>query len=254
MYVQGILAMLLLLSAMSGCNQSSDGGSLPRGEANADTAKPKPAGSSDANEKSTATSDAKDKSATGEKPKPGPRASVVIAGGCFWCVEAVFEELDGVYEAVSGYAGGTKETANYDAVSAGTTKHAEAVQIVFDPTKITVEKLLSVHFATHDPTTLNRQGNDVGPQYRSAVFYASDEEKKIAEAMIKRLDESGVFKKKIVTTLEPLTEFFVAESYHQNYVCNNPYNRYVQGVAMPKVDKVREKFKEELKKESPLKE
>lgn len=246
--------MLLLFSAMTGCNPSSDGGTLPKGEANADTAKPSAKGTdAPATGDKNATAAAANPAA-GATPKPGPRAALVIAGGCFWCVEAVFEELEGVYEAVSGYAGGTKETANYDAVSAGTTRHAEAVQIVFDPTKITAEKLLSVHFATHDPTTLNRQGYDVGPQYRSAIFYANEEEKKTAEAMIRRLDESGVFKKKIVTTLEPLTEFFAAESYHQNYVCNNPYNRYVQGVAMPKVDKVREKFKEELKKESPLKE
>ena len=246
--------MLFLVTAMTGCNPSSDGGTLPKGEANADTAKPPAAGTKGGGNADKSVADAGNKSATGQTPTPGPRANLVIAGGCFWCVEAVFEELDGVYEAVSGYAGGTKETANYDAVSAGTTRHAEAVQIVFDPTKISVEKLLSVHFATHDPTTLNRQGYDTGPQYRSAIFYANDEEKKTAEAMIKRLNESGVFKNKIVTTLEPLTAFYPAEAYHQNYVCNNPYNRYVQGVAMPKVDKVREKFKTELKKESPLKE
>ena len=174
-------------------------------------------------------------------------AQAVIAGGCFWCVEAVFEELDGVHDVISGYAGGDKATANYDAVSSGGTKHAEAVQIIYDPKKVTYEQLLKVHFATHDPTTKDRQGNDVGPQYRSAIFYANDQEKQLAEAFIADVNESKTFKSPIVTTLEPLTEFYPAESYHQNYVCRNPMQGYVRGVATPKVDKVREKFKDMLK-------
>jgi peptide methionine sulfoxide reductase msrA/msrB len=180
------------------------------------------------------------------------RAELVLAGGCFWCVEAVFEEIDGVIDAVSGYAGGTKETANYEAVCTGRTGHAEAVKIIYDPAKVDVATLLQVHFATHDPTTLNRQGNDVGPQYRSAIFYASDAERRTAESYIKELDRSRAFAKPIVTTLEPLTAFYPAETYHQNYVCQNPANGYVQGVAMPKVKKVRDKFKDELKPTSPL--
>ena len=179
-------------------------------------------------------------------------ATVVFAGGCFWCVEAVFEELEGVIEAVSGYAGGTKATANYQAVCTGKTGHAEAVQIRYDTSKITYENLLNVHFATHDPTQLNRQGNDVGPQYRSAIFYANDQEKTIAEASIKGLTDQMVFRRAIVTTLEPLTEFFPAETYHQNYVCNNPNQGYVRAIALPKVMKVRKKFKDRLKKVSPL--
>lgn len=179
-------------------------------------------------------------------------ATVVFAGGCFWCVEAVFEELEGVIEAVSGYAGGTKATANYQAVCTGKTGHAEAVQIRYDPSKITYENLLNVHFATHDPTQLNRQGNDVGPQYRSAIFYANDQEKTIAEASIKGLTDQMVFRRTIVTTLEPLTEFFPAETYHQNYVCNNPNQGFVRAIALPKVMKVRKKFKDRLKKVSPL--
>jgi peptide methionine sulfoxide reductase msrA/msrB len=180
------------------------------------------------------------------------RKTAVFAGGCFWCVEAVFEELDGVIEAVSGYAGGSKDTANYEAVCSGTTGHAEAVQIVYDPDKIDFEDLLRVHFATHDPTTLNQQGADVGTQYRSAIFFADAEEKKLAQAFLDDLKEQKVFGKPVVTTLEPLTAFYPAETYHQNYVCNNPMQGYVRGVALPKVEKVRKQFKDALKSRSPL--
>jgi peptide methionine sulfoxide reductase msrA/msrB len=180
------------------------------------------------------------------------RATAVFAGGCFWCVEAVFEELEGVSEVISGYAGGTKETANYKDVCAGGTGHAEAVQIIYDPSKISYEDLLKVHFATHDPTTKNRQGADAGPQYRSAIFYASEEEKQLAEAFIDDLHKAKAFRGPIVTTLEPLRGFYPAEPYHQNYVCTNPNQGYVQGVALPKVQKVREKFRDKLKAKSPL--
>jgi peptide-methionine (S)-S-oxide reductase len=185
-------------------------------------------------------------------PPSSSRATAVFAGGCFWCVEAVFEELDGVIDAISGYTGGAKETANYEAVCTGATNHAEAVQIVYDPSRIGYRKLLEVHFATHDPTTLNRQGNDVGTQYRSTVFYANDEEKKIAEQLLAELQKSGAYADPIVTTLEPLTAFYEAEQYHQGYVCFNPRQGYVRAVAMPKVDKVRQKFAGSLKKKSPL--
>ncbi|MBL0921537.1 MAG: peptide-methionine (S)-S-oxide reductase MsrA, partial [Phycisphaerales bacterium] len=137
-------------------------------------------------------------------------------------------------------------------VTSGRTGHAEAVKIVFDPTVIDFATLLKVHFATHDPTTLNRQGADVGPQYRSAVFYANDQEKAAAESFIRSLTESKVFARPIVTTIEPLTKFHEAERYHQNYVCENPDNPYVRGVAWPKVKKVREQFGDRLKDESPL--
>jgi peptide methionine sulfoxide reductase msrA/msrB len=187
-------------------------------------------------------------------PAPGdaPLAKAVFAGGCFWCVEAVFEELDGVKEAISGYAGGTKETANYQAVGSGRTNHAEAVEIIYDPAKIAYEDLLRVHFATHDPTQLNRQGNDVGPQYRSSIFYANEDEKALAEAIIADLNDQKVFTTPIVTKLEPLDEFYAAETYHQNYVCNNPMQGYVRGVALPKVEKVRKLFADRLKETSPL--
>jgi peptide-methionine (S)-S-oxide reductase len=180
------------------------------------------------------------------------QATAVFAGGCFWCTEVVFEELDGVIEAISGYAGGTKETANYKAVSTGRTGHAEAIEIVYDPRKISYEKLLEIFFATHDPTTKDRQGNDVGPQYRSAIFYANEQEKELAAAYIQDLNDAKIFSQPIVTTLEPLTAFYPAESYHQNYVCYNPNQSYVRAVAMPKVKKVREKFQSLLKAKSPL--
>lgn len=166
-------------------------------------------------------------------------AELVIAGGCFWCVEGVFEEVDGVLDVESGYTGGDAATANYEAVCSGQTAHAEAVRIVYEPKKVALERLLEIHFATHEPTTLNRQGNDSGPQYRSAIFYADDAQKKAAEGVIAHLAEQKKFRSPIVTTLEPLKEFYPAEPYHQNYVCRNPQNPYVRGVAMPKVEKVR---------------
>ncbi len=183
----------------------------------------------------------------------GERATAVFAGGCFWCTEAVFEELEGVVDAVSGYSGGQENTANYEAVCTGQTGHAEAIQIIYDPQKISYEKLLEVFFATHDPTTLNRQGNDTGPQYRSAIFYANEQEKELAQAYIGDLTDADAFKgKAIVTTLEPLRAFYPAENYHQNYVCFNPNQGYVRAVALPKVQKVREKFASLLKAQSPL--
>ena len=182
--------------------------------------------------------------AAGEDVPETKAAEMVIAGGCFWCVEAVFEEVDGVFDASSGYAGDDARSANYEAVSSGKTKHAEAVRLVYDPAKVSYERLLDLHFATHDPTTLNRQGADSGPQYRSTVFYATPEEKAAAEGVIAKHNASGKFPGPIVTTLEPLTEFFPAEPYHQNYVCRNPNNRYVKAVALPKVDKIQKLLKE----------
>lgn len=182
-----------------------------------------------------------------DKPAKPKHATVVLAGGCFWCVEAVFEELEGVVDAVSGYSGGLEKNATYPLVSSGLTKHAEAVKITYDPAKITYEELLAVHFATHDPTTLNRQGADFGPHYRSTIFYASDDEKQAAAKWIAVHQKKLGADRKIVTTLEPLTGFYDAEAKHQDFVCNNPDQGYVRGVAMPKVEKVRSKFKDKLK-------
>lgn len=173
-------------------------------------------------------------------------ADAVFAGGCFWCVEAVFQQLKGVHEVISGYAGGDG-TASYKDVTTGKTGHAEAVRIVYDPRQISYEDLLKVHFATHDPTTLNRQGADVGTQYRSTIFYRDEKEKAAARNFIDGLTEQKAFRNPIVTTLEPLSAFFTAEDYHQDYADKNPGNGYIRGVAMPKVEKVREKFAEKLK-------
>jgi len=180
------------------------------------------------------------------------RAEAVFAGGCFWCVEAVFEELDGVFDAISGYAGGDAATANYEAVCTGATGHAEAVKIVYDPARISYEALLDVHFGTHDPTTKNSQGADVGPQYRSAIFYANEQEHELAQAFIADLTDRKAFPNPVVTTLEPLETFYDAEDHHQNFVCKNPNQGYVVGAALPKVAKVRAKYADKLKKVSPL--
>jgi peptide methionine sulfoxide reductase msrA/msrB len=171
----------------------------------------------------------------------------VFAGGCFWCVEAVFEELDGVIEAVSGYAGDSRETANYKTVCSGKTRHAEAVMITYDPSKVSFEQLLRVHFATHDPTTKDRQGADVGTQYRSAIFYRDETEKRTAEQVITEL--AANYSQPIVTTLEPLAAdaFYPAEHEHQDFVCRNPMQPYVRAVAVPKVEKLRKLFPEQLK-------
>ncbi|MFM7159967.1 MAG: peptide-methionine (S)-S-oxide reductase MsrA [Planctomycetaceae bacterium] len=185
--------------------------------------------------------------APGAKPAKPKTEQLVVAGGCFWCTEAVYEELDGVLTVVSGYAGGSPDTANYRAVSTGTTRHAEAIEIVFDPTRITREQLLEVFFDAHDPTQLNRQGPDVGTQYRSAIFYSAPAEKAAAQQIIDRLNADKKFRKPIVTTLEPLEKFFPAEEYHQDYAARNPAAPYVRQSSTPKVIKVRKKYADWLK-------
>jgi peptide-methionine (S)-S-oxide reductase len=178
----------------------------------------------------------------------GERQSAVLAGGCFWCVEAVYRQLDGVLDVVSGYAGDSAATADYKTVCSGTTKHAEVVRVDFDATKISYGTLLKVFFSVaHDPTHLNRQGNDVGPQYRSAVFYADAAQREVAERYIRKLDEAGAYPQKIVTTLEPLEAFHPAETYHQDYAARNPAQPYIAAVAAPKVEKVRRYYADRLK-------
>jgi len=173
---------------------------------------------------------------------------VVLAGGCFWCVEAVFKELRGVISVRNGYAGDSAATANYRTVCSGRTNHAEAIEVRYDASQTTFGQLLKIHFSVaHDPTQLNRQGNDGGGQYRSAIFYADDEQKRISEAYIRQLNEARVFTDPIVTTLEPLEAFHPAEEYHQDYAARNPDQPYIVYVAQPKVDKLRENFAERLK-------
>ena len=177
--------------------------------------------------------------------------SIVLGGGCFWCTEAVFVKLDGVISVVSGYAGGSAETADYKSVCSGTTDHAEVIRVRFDSSRITLGQILKVFFAVaHDPTHLNRQGNDLGRQYRSAVFYANEDQRRVAEAYLKQVNEAKVFEAAIVTTLEPLEQFFEAEDYHQSFVARNPSQPYVAAVAMPKVKKLEKAFGDRLKKQS----
>lgn len=171
----------------------------------------------------------------------------VFGGGCFWCTEAVFDELRGVQSVVSGYAGGAAKNPTYEQVCSGQTGHAEVIKIEFDPGQISFRDLMTVFFATHDPTTLNRQGNDAGTQYRSAILYANDEQKQQAAAFIKELDDAKTFKNPVVTTLEPLAEFYPAEDYHQKFYANNPYQPYCQYTIPPKLNKLHKQFSELLK-------
>lgn len=168
------------------------------------------------------------------------KQTAVFAGGCFWCTEAIFQSLKGVASVLPGYTGGQVVNPTYEMVCGGNTGHAEATKIEFDPAVIGYEVLLEVFFATHDPTTLNRQGHDVGTQYRSAIFYTSDDQKQKAEECIKT--HQSEFNNSIVTQLEPLNEFYVAENYHQNYFNNNKNAPYCQAVINPKLKKFREKF------------
>jgi len=175
--------------------------------------------------------------------------TATLAGGCFWCLEAVFDEIKGVHGVESGYAGGFVDNPSYREVCNGDTGHAEVVQVHFDPNIVSYRDLLNVFFAIHDPTSLNRQGADVGTQYRSAIFYHDDEQKKIAEELIKDLNAQKIWDKPIVTQVEKLDMFYMAENYHQEYFARNPYQPYCQAVVAPKVSKFRKHFLEMLKKQ-----
>jgi peptide-methionine (S)-S-oxide reductase len=173
---------------------------------------------------------------------PGQQ-SAVLSGGCFWGVQAVFQHVKGVIKATSGYSGGSAKTAEYETVSTGETGHAESVEILYDPSQITYGELLRVFFSVaHDPTQLNRQGPDQGTQYRSSIFYSSDEQKRIAEAYIAQLDKAGVFARRIVTQVVPLQAFYPAEAYHQNYAALHPYQPYIVYNDAPKVEHLRQEF------------
>ncbi len=174
-------------------------------------------------------------------------ATATFGEGCFWCSEAVFQRLKGVKSVVSGYSGGTVENPSYEDVCTGRTGHAEVIQITYDPAEISFEDLLKVFWQTHDPTTLNQQGHDVGTQYRSAIFYHTDEQRKIAEQYKQQLDASKVFARPIVTEITAFKQFFPAEKYHQNYFNDNPQQSYCQFVIRPKVEKFNKEFKAMLK-------
>jgi peptide-methionine (S)-S-oxide reductase len=170
-----------------------------------------------------------------------------LGGGCFWCLEAVYQELRGVEKVESGYSGGDVPDPTYRAVCSGTTGHAEVVQVTFDPEMISYKDILEVYFTIHDPSTLNRQGADVGTQYRSVVYYHDDEQRRVAEAVISDLEAEGIWKDPIVTEVTPMDEFYIAEDYHQNYFLNNGYQPYCQVIIAPKVAKFRKQHLERLK-------
>ena len=179
-----------------------------------------------------------------DNPKAaGPPQTAVLAGGCFWGVQGVFEHVRGVQKVVAGYAGGERSTAQYETVSSGVTGHAESVKITFDPAAISYGQLLQIAFSVvHDPTQLNRQGPDIGTQYRSEIFYADEDQKRIAQAYIAQLDQAHSFARPIVTRVEPLKEFYAAEDYHQDYAYYNPDNPYIQVCDRPNIDALKQQF------------
>ncbi len=182
------------------------------------------------------------------QPESGRKEVATLGGGCFWCLEAVYDQLRGVEDVVSGYAGGHVPNPSYEQVCTGTTGHAEVVQVTFDPQTISFREILQVFFAIHDPTTLNRQGADVGTQYRSAIFYHSPEQKAVAEQMIAELNAARLWPRPIVTEVTPFTAFYPAEAYHQEYFARNPGQGYCAFVIAPKVAKFRKEFMAKLKR------
>lgn len=242
-----ILFAIIVLSLMVGCNQRQG-----------DTSVTKP---SDETSVSTTTPTAdRTVASDGGSNKPQAEASAKVTGkatelatfgaGCFWCVEAVFQEVNGVHSVLPGYTGGGLQNPTYEQVCSGTTGHAEVCQIEFDPSLVTYTELLEIFWKTHDPTTLNRQGYDEGTQYRSAVFYHSPEQQKLAVEYKQKLDASGAFDRPIVTEIVPFTKFYVAEDYHKDYYRSNPGAGYCNAVIRPKMDKFRAVFRDKLKAES----
>jgi len=178
--------------------------------------------------------------------------SIVLGGGCFWCTEAVYRQLEGVSNVVPGYAGDSEALANYDAVCSGRTQHAEVIKVTYDAGKLGLGKILKLFFSiAHDPTTKNRQGNDVGPQYRSVIFYRNDDQKRVAEAYIAQIDAAELFDAKVVTELAPLETFYEAEAYHHDYAARNPQQGYIRGVSDPKVKKLKGAYPELLRSGAP---
>ena len=182
-----------------------------------------------------------------QKVKNGELSVAYFASGCFWCVEAIYQSVKGVEEVISGYSGGGSENPTYENVSRGSTQHAEAVQVFYDPNQIDFETLVVVFFGSHDPTTLNQQGPDRGPQYRSIAFYYNDNEKSIIESVIRGMTESSTFYAPIVTEVKQFQKFWQAEDYHQEYEQNHPNNPYVRNVSIPRLNRFKEKFPDLLK-------
>ena len=199
-------------------------------------------------QKKSADTKSEIKNDSGVKSQMENLQKATFGSGCFWCTEAIFENLNGVYSVVSGYAGGNVQNPTYEEVCTGTTGHAEVTQITYDSSVISYDELLEVFWKTHDPTTLNRQGNDVGPQYRSVIFYHNEEQKQLAEKYKAELDKSGAWDNPIVTEISPLTNYFPAENYHQDYYNNNSNQGYCAFVIAPKLEKFKKVFKDKLKK------
>lgn len=187
--------------------------------------------------------------AQNKTPKSTNLETITLAGGCYWCVEAVYENLNGVQSAVSGYAGGKNVNPTYEDVSTGKSGYAEVVQITYDKNATNLDEIFKVFFIVHDPSTLNRQGADVGTQYRSAIFYKNEAQKKAAQTIINAMKKASIYDRPIVTTLELLTKFYKAEDYHQNYYANNKNQPYCQMVIQPKMEKFEKLFKSRLKKQ-----
>ncbi|MFN0190119.1 MAG: peptide-methionine (S)-S-oxide reductase MsrA [Bacteroidia bacterium] len=200
-----------------------------------------PQASSNTNSGMNTTETAMDKNTNGELD------TAIFGAGCFWCVEAIFQQLVGVEKVASGYSGGARENPTYDQVCSGATGHAEVIKVIYDPTKISFVDLLEVFWGVHDPTTLNRQGADVGTQYRSVIFYTNDNQKKLAEDYKAKLNASGAFPQPVVTEISPLKSFFVAENYHQNYFNENGNQPYCSLVIKPKFDKFKKVFGDKMK-------
>ena len=187
--------------------------------------------------------------AQSQTPKQSNLETITLAGGCYWCVEAVYENLIGVQSAISGYAGGKNANPTYEDVSTGRSGYAEVVKITYDKNVTNLDEIFKVFFTVHDPTTLNRQGADVGTQYRSAIFYKNEAQKKSAQTIINAMKKAKIYDSPIVTTIEPLTKFYKAEDYHQNYYANNKNQPYCQMVIQPKMEKFEKLFKNRLKKQ-----
>jgi peptide-methionine (S)-S-oxide reductase len=183
------------------------------------------------------------------KSKSMHTETITLGNGCFWCTEAIFQQVKGVNKVTSGYSGGHVENPSYEEVCEKTTGHAEVLQVEFDTTQVTLDEILEIFWQTHDPTTLNQQGNDVGPQYRSVVFYHNKQQKERAEFFKKKLDESGAFSKPIVTAIEPFTNYYAAENYHQDYYKKNGNQPYCYFVIRPKLEKFEKAFKDKMKKQ-----
>jgi methionine-S-sulfoxide reductase len=221
----------------------------PKGESEGPTSGKRPPASS-RDPIPTAPGGTADARATRPVPStPEKTETAIFAAGCFWCTEFAFEQLDGVINVESGYCGGTRASAHYDMVHLGKTGHAEAIRVTYDPEKVSYNDLLNVFFDAHDPTQLNRQGEDKGRQYRSAIFFANEEQQKQAKAKIADLDAKKVYKRRIVTKLEPLKEFFPAEDYHQNFARNHPFQPYIRLHAVPRAAAVRSRYPDLIRKE-----